>query len=298
MTAFYPHKAANELTTVLRMVGVAVFPVDVRTIALEISRQKFPDDPIIEIKGDRLPGFEGALTSAPPGKKGWGILYNSAVTSRGRINFTLGHEFGHYLLHREAYPGGFFCSTEDMNRWESEYAQRENEANAFASTLLMPFDDFRAQIDARVQPDFDLLGLCAGRYDVSLMAATLKWLQYTSCRSMLVVSCDGFILWARSSKPALKSGLYFKTRDRPPIEIPRNALAADRKALKGTSRVRELADDAWFNEACTEQVILSEQYDFTLSLLHFATDNGYNSEDLEESIDDVSGRLRNHAYAD
>lgn len=270
--------------------------MDVRTIALEISRQKFPDDPIVDIKGGRLPGFEGALTSAPRGKKGWGILYNSAVTSRGRINSTLGHEFGHYLMHREAYPDGFFCSTEDMNRWGSEYAQRENEANTFASTLLMPFDDFRAQIDGRARPDFDALGVCADRYEVSLMAATLKWLQYTSRRAMLVVSRDGFILWARSSKPALKSGLYFKTRDRPPIEIPRNALAADIKALNGTSLIRELADDAWFNEPCTEQVIVSEQYDFTLSLLHFATAKGYNSKDMDEPTDDAFDCMRSDTH--
>jgi Zn-dependent peptidase ImmA (M78 family) len=163
--------------------------------------------------GDVLPGFEGALSPAPVGKKGWGIFYNSAITSRGRINFTLGHEFGHYLLHREAYPNGFQCSSEDMGTWESEYAQRENEANIFAATLLMPFDDFRAQIDAKKRPGFDDLGACASRYDVSLIAATLRWLQYTSRRSILVVSRDGFVLWARSSQAALKSSIYFKTRD-------------------------------------------------------------------------------------
>ena len=269
MTKFYPHRTANELTTVLRAVGVAAFPVDVQMIALEISRDKYPDDPIVGIKGDNLPGFEGALTPAPPGKNGWGILYNSAITSRGRINFTLGHEFGHYLLHRKAYPNGFTCSTEDMARWESEYAQRENEANAFASTLLMPLDDFRVQIEPRECPDFDGLGSCADRYDVSLIAATLKWLQYTSRRAMLVVSRDGFILWARSSTSALKSGLYFKTRDRPPIEVPPRALAANLNTLSGSTGVCELDDDAWFRQPCTEDVILSEQYDFTLSLLHF-----------------------------
>lgn len=288
---FHPHKAAIELTKVLRAVGVAEFPVDVKTIALEISQQKHPDDPIIAIQGGNLPGFEGALTPAPPGKNGWGILYNNAVTSRGRINFTLGHEFGHYLLHRKAYPNGFNCSIEDLARWDSEFAQRENEANAFASTLLMPFDDFREQIDARKRPDFEELGHCADRYDVSLVAATLKWLQYTSCRSMLVVSRDGFILWARSSKPAFRSGLYFKTRDRDPIEVPRNALAASMTALEGSTGTRDLADDAWFKLPCTEHAILSEQYDFTLSLLHFG-DAEYDSADLEEPLEDTADRIR------
>lgn len=59
------------------------------------------------IRGDTLPGFEGASVPAPPGESGWGIIYNSAISSPGRIYFTLGHEFGHYLLHRIAYPKGF-----------------------------------------------------------------------------------------------------------------------------------------------------------------------------------------------
>lgn len=178
-----------------------------------------------------------------------------------------------------------------MARWESEYAQRESEANAFASTLLMPLDDFRRQIDKRANPAFDGLGACADRYDVSLIAATLKWLQYTSRRALLVVSRDGFILWARSSARALRSGLYFKTRDTPPIEIPAKSLAANIGGLKGSTGTRELEGDAWFGEPCTEHAILSGQYDFTLSLLHFADDD--RGDDLEEEpIDDTADRMR------
>lgn len=290
MTKYFPQRVANELTTVIRAAGGDEFPVDVRTIALDISREKYPEDPIVDIQGGNLPGFEGALAPAPQGKTGWGIVYNRAIASRGRINFTLGHEFGHYLLHRLDYPTGFTCSTEDLAKWESEFAQRENEANVFASTLLMPLDDFRAQIDPHVWPDFDLLGACATRYDVSLVAATLKWLQCTSRRAMLVVSRDGFILWSRSSASALKTGLYYKTRDRAPIEVPSRALAADPQSLSGSTGRRELADDAWFHQPCTEHVILSDLYDFTLSLLHFE-DADRRADPLDEETEDLSRAL-------
>ena len=136
----------------------------------------------------------------------------------------------------------------------------------------MPLDDFRAQIDDRTRPDFDELGTCSDRYDVSLIAATLRWLRYTMMSSMLVVSRDGFILWARSSNAAMKSKLYFKTRDKPPIELPDKSLAANTSVMNGATCYRELDGDAWFNLPCTEHVILSEQYDFTLSLLHFPDD--------------------------
>lgn len=291
MKRFYPHRTANEITVVLRAVGVADFPVDVRTVATEISKARYPDAPIAVIKGDILPGFEGALSPAPVGKKGWGIFFNSDIASRGRINFTLGHEFGHYLLHREAYPEGFQCSTEDLATWESEFGQRENEANAFAATLLMPLDDFRTQIGASLKPSFDDLSACAARYDVSLIAATLRWLQYTATRSMLVVSRDGFVLWARSSQSALRSGLYLKTRNRPPIEIPDKSLAANIRPLVDSCGVCELDHDVWLRQPCTEHVLLSEQYDFTLSLLHFPTAK-YLTEPLEEDIEDTADRMR------
>lgn len=291
MKKFYPQRTANDITAVLRAAGAADFPVDVRTVAMEISRAKYPDEQIAVVKGDVLPGFEGALSPAPPGKKGWGIFYNTGISSRGRINFTLGHEFGHYLLHREAYPEGFQCTTEDMATWASEYAQRENEANIFAATLLMPLDDFRAQIDDRQFPDFDVLGACADRYDVSLIAATLRWLQYTSRRCVLVVARDGFILWARSSQSAFKSGLYFKTRNRPPIPIPGKSLASKTSSITGSTGVSELDADVWLRQPCTEHVMVSKQYDFTLSLLHF-TDADYRPEAFEEPIEDVVDQMR------
>lgn len=36
----------------------------------------------------------------PQGKAAWSIVYNDALPVRGRINFVLAHEFGHYLRHR------------------------------------------------------------------------------------------------------------------------------------------------------------------------------------------------------
>ena len=68
------------------------------------------------------------------------------------------------------------------------------------------------------------------RYRVSLIAAVLRWLEYTNRRAVLVVSREGFILWARSSEPALKSGAFFRT-SAGPIEIPAGSLesAAARK---------------------------------------------------------------------
>ena len=228
-----PERWANDLSLILNAVlGPDRFPVNVPLVAKEFTANRYPDDPITLVKGDSLPGFDGALFRAPPGKKGWGIFYNSAITSAGRISFTLAHEFGHYLLHRLAHPNGFRCGEQDIVRWDSDYARLEQQANAFAANLLMPLDDFRRQIDARARADLDMISGCAERYRVSLIAAALRWLQYTNCRAVIVVSRDGYILWSRASEPALKSGAFFRT-SRGPIEVPAASLVARQDFLVG-----------------------------------------------------------------
>jgi hypothetical protein len=207
-----PTRWANDLSLLLNTVlGAERFPVNVPDVAREYSLQRYPDDAIAIVKGDRLPGFDGALFRAPAGKKGWGIFFNSGISSRGRVNFTLAHEFGHYLMHRLAHPNGIKCGDQDVVRWDSEYGQVEHQANVFAASLLMPLDDFRRQIDPRAKVDLDMIAHCADRYRVSLIAAVLRWLEYTEKRAVLVVSRDGFIMWARSSQAALKTGAFYRT---------------------------------------------------------------------------------------
>ena len=235
-------------------------------MAREFSAQRFAGDAITLVKGASLGKLDGALYQAPSGKSGWGIIYNDAIASKGRINFTLAHEFGHYLLHRLAHPNGIECGQQDMIRWDSAYREIEQQANGFAAGLLMPLNDFRVQIPAKAKPSLDDLAACSDRYGVSLIAATLRWLEYAERRSVLVVSRDGFILWARSSKSALKTGAYYRTANRAPVEVPPASLAAT-TGFGGGKLVAE-HDDVWFGEPSTELALVSDHYDFTISLVH------------------------------
>jgi len=268
MTAvFGPERWAIEITKLLNLVlGPEHFPIDVIQVAREYTAQRFPGDAITMAEGANLPGFDGALYPAPAGKTGWGIVYNNALASPGRINFTLAHEFGHYLLHRLAYPNGIRCGEQDVVRWDSAYGQIEHQANRFAANLLMPLDDFRRQIDARAKVDIDVISYCAERYRVSLIAAILRWLTYTERRAVLVVSRDGFVLWSRSSDTALKTGAFFRTSGAP-VEIPAAFLAAIRDQLADGRTGVLHGPGVWFGEEVREMTIFSEQYDFTITLL-------------------------------
>jgi hypothetical protein len=265
--AFSPERWAYEITHLLNAAfGSERFPIDIPDIAKQYAAQKFPDDPLISVKGDNLPTFDGALFRAPAGRKGWGIIYNDRIRSQGRINFTLAHEFGHYLLHRHAYPNGFYCGQQDLVRWDSEYGQVEHQANVFAANFLMPLDDFRRQIPASAKIDLDMIAHCADRYRVSLIAATLRWLSYTAKRAVLVVSRDGFILWARSSDAALKTGAFFRT-SAGPIEIPAASLPVRQDLLIDGRASVDHDRGVWFREPVREMTVLAEQYDFAISLL-------------------------------
>lgn len=285
-----PVRWAIDLSVLLnKVLGLDRFPVDVPAVAQEYSLKRFPDDPISLVVGENLPGFDGALHRAPAGKKGWGILFNSRIASKGRINFTLAHEFGHYLMHREDYPKGLRCGEQDVVRWDSEYGQVEHQANLFAANLLMPFDDYRRQIDAKAKVDLDMIAHCADRYSVSLIAAILRWLEYTERRAVLVVSRDGYILWARSSDRALKTGAFFRT-SAVPIEIPSLSLAARQDKLVDGKVGVELPAGVWFREPVREMTVFAEQYDFAVTLLLLENETRSFADAAREP--DVFDRLR------
>lgn len=282
-----PVRWAIDLSIVLNAaMGPDRFPVDVTNFAKDYSQARYPDDPISLVKGDALPGFDGALRKAPPGKKGWGILYNSAIASVGRVNFTLAHEFGHYLLHRKAYPQGFQCGQQDVVRWDSEYGQVEYQANVFAANFLMPLDDYRRQIAADEDVDLEKIAHCADRYKVSLIAAALRWLEFTQRRAVLVVSRDGYILWARSSEKALKSGAFFRTSGQP-VEIPSESLAARQDMLIDGRFGIDHGPSVWLRDPVREMTIFPEKYDFVVSLLMLPNETRpfFDAEPVEDTFD-------------
>jgi hypothetical protein len=259
----------SKLVKVLQDVhGLERFPIRVADIAREYSSNVFPDAPISLVEGRSLGSkFEGALIPRPDSSGEWGIFYNSDIRSPGRINFTLGHELGHYLLHRQLSGDPNCCAKSDMWVWDSEYGKMEAEANQFASYLLMPLDDFRQQTSGLSRPcveDFDPI---RRRYDVSLTAAILKWLSITDQRAMIVKSLDGFIDWSWSSKPLLRSGVFFRAKQKV-IPVPEGALARREFDPLVSTKGETIKAGIWADfEEVFESVVHSDHYDMVISLL-------------------------------
>jgi hypothetical protein len=270
----FGHKRwATELSQLLRAVlGNERFPIDVEKLAMEVSTARFPKDPLKAIKGGRLPGFEGALYPLGSPREGWAIIYNNRSVSPGRARFTIGHEFGHYLAHRQLLPDGIEC--DDKVVIQREGIGIEKEADEFAAYLLMPFDDFRGRLSASDKPGIDEISACAERYGVSLIAATLRWLEYTDRRAVFVVSRDGGAIWSKSSDAAFRSGRFIRTAKQT-FMLPSASFVA-RGVFDGAGRAAGThPPGVWFPEETEELSVRSDRYDLTLTLLHLPKEYRY-----------------------
>jgi Zn-dependent peptidase ImmA (M78 family) len=263
-------KEANRLTHILDALatgsGGARFPVQVKDLALGCADLNKWKDPITKVEAANIRGFEGALHPSDDRKR-WLLLYNASIRSPGRIRFTQAHELGHYILHRMKHES-FDCTEHDMLSWLAVDQDIEAEADEFASYLLMPLNDFRAQVTSKV--DLDVMGHCAERYGVSLTAAILKWLSYTDEKAIVVMSRDGYMKWASSSQPALKAGAFFRTRSNV-IPIPTGSITAD-DAIASERGGVDVPAMSWFPHAEPEQhlremKLYSEHYDSVVTLL-------------------------------
>jgi Zn-dependent peptidase ImmA (M78 family) len=113
------------------------------------------------LKEDLLPYERGSLENAPSygSATGWVIKVNERDEPE-KINFTVGHELGHFVLHSQqladagALDGRINRNTQDamhpFQYLDERDKQMEAEANLFAATLLMPPNLFK--------PAFDRLG--------------------------------------------------------------------------------------------------------------------------------------------
>lgn len=285
-----PHKEAGRITQMLDAVlGADRFdraPVDMAALALEYSAKVAPDEAIEKIVEADIPGCVGALVCSEEKPRKWAVMYDKGQSARRRA-FTIGHEFGHYILHRQSietdprYKLGIYCDEEAITQRDG--VGIEKEADIFAADLLMPFHDFRVQLPAKATPNFEILSGLAKRYGVSLAAATLRWLEYTETRAMLIVSNEGFAHWAKSSKAAFRSGRFLRTKNTV-SELPSLATAVSRDFTDETKAGIPQSAGVWFPESAVEMCIRSDRYDVEYTLLHFEKDRAWSHEE-ETTLD-------------
>jgi len=181
MTEIHPaKKAALDLFKAFSL-GRSIndlYPVDCEFIAKNLG---------IEVIGESMgDDFQACLYLSGKVKA---IIYNSAVSVVGRLNFTIGHELGHYCLHRNL--GDRKCTLDDLDNIGSTppHGQDiEREANLFAANLLMPPSDFRSHLIGSTA-DIELITALSARYGTSILA-TLYRLKELSAKPIAIMMVD------------------------------------------------------------------------------------------------------------
>lgn len=265
-----PIKEAARLTQLLDAAyGADRFDntqIDLANLALEYSRQINPLEPIEKVSSLSMNGCDGALYPSETEPRTWGIVYNNRL-SGGRKNFTIAHELGHYLVHRHKSPNnGFECTEANIDQGIG--LNFEKEADTFAAYLLMPFNDFRNHIPAKEYVTFEKIIRASERYGASITATILRWLEYTEVRAIMIVSNEGFINWAKSSKSAYKSRIYYKTVNNMNV-LPTQSLAVSGDFTQNNILMQDQPRDIWFNQPCLETSFRDNIYDREITILQF-----------------------------
>ena len=161
-----PFKAAATIIKWLDAIGELTLPIN-----LDLVRQMLPTTPfgkgavLLEPAPVTWGSSEGALVRNPNNPNEWGIFYNAKARPE-RQRFTLAHELGHFVLHRDSHAS-FNCDKESIYTGADTLKQIEREADEFASNLLMPGDLLRQRITGK-WINFHLLGDLAKEFGVSL----------------------------------------------------------------------------------------------------------------------------------
>ena len=199
-------------------------------IDLEIVRQMLPDTPygagVREIKTPMALGIdscEGMLVCNPKDATEWGIFFNGKA-SYERQRFTIAHELGHFILHRNQRPS-FSCDKESVYSGADNMRAIEREADDFASNLLMPGDLLRDWISSQ-RIDLHVLSAIAQRFEVSFEALCIRFIKFTPQRAILVYWDNGFVKYEWRSSSAVRTRARIR-RNGDPAEPPPGTLVAD-----------------------------------------------------------------------
>ncbi|MEA1053618.1 ImmA/IrrE family metallo-endopeptidase, partial [Lamprobacter modestohalophilus] len=213
----------------LEAIGELTLPID-----LDRVRQLLPTTPFGQGALLREPApltwgrSEGALVRNPEHPAEWGIFYNANARPE-RQRFTIAHELGHFVLHRDL-QRRFDCDQESVYSGIDTLKQIEREADDFASTLLMPAHRLRERIE-RQRIDVQLLSELAREFGVSLEAMCIRVAKLTEQRLVLVYWDYGFMKYQWRSRSAIRTRVRLHRTD-DPQEPFAETLAADEAVVQ------------------------------------------------------------------
>lgn len=105
------------------------------------------------------------------------ITVEQNIQYPARTRFSVGHELGHFLLHKGR-QNNFLCNPKDMQDWFASEAQKqlEVEANEFSIEFLMPHD-FALPMIKKQKPSWSAIEELAETFQMSLSASIKRFIE-------------------------------------------------------------------------------------------------------------------------
>lgn len=189
----------------------------------------------IEVIYRPLTGADAHLVRV--GEKG-GVTINANIPEIGRQRFALAHELGHWVLHRGR-TQVFLCTNENLRDYRS--SAEEAEANAFAAALLLPMAMMPPEYE-RAAPSIAVIAAMAAHFNVTLMAAALRYVSKFAQPVMVVFSREGRIAWWRRNDGLRGHGYFEKAQ----ALSPRAAASAVAATGSPSGEMQPVAWEVWF----------------------------------------------------
>lgn len=229
-----------------------------KAAARKILKQYFISDPqklnledilageLIYLEESNLNGESGRIVF----NERCGIMrIDSTIKEVGQRRTVIAHELGHFKLHQNKLKG---CTKLELLTHQKNKPQ-ENEANVFASELLMPEEWIRDFMRGK-KPDRYLLTRFCEYFNVSISSAALRISLLDVFPVAVIMSKDGIVQWCSISK-----SFHFKWI---PVgyKVNSNSYAYDLfqvmnqrvngvyADVSGDSGFEEVLADAWFWE--------------------------------------------------
>jgi len=216
----------------------------------------------------------------------FGIQYSRSLPNEGFIRFTVAHELGHYFI--PGHAERLFANGDGMHKSRGELASSdrlERQADFFASSLLMPADQFGKAI-WRVDLGLDGIVHLADLFGTSLTATAINYAKYADVPLAIIVSnakAIEYCIMSESLKSIPSLGWAKKgdplSRTTATYQLNERVTAGER-----CDRRDGVCDlDDWFEGApeveMTEEVLRLGGYGKTLTVI-------YTDEDLDELLAD------------
>lgn len=176
------------------------------------------------------------------------IVINDEIEFQSRRDFTIAHELGHYLMHRDSlihHADTMTTMSWFNNTLKEQILIQEYQANTFAAEILLPTSIFKLEISKKkFSPE--LIKIVADKFKVSQSSVLFRFVEYGNHPLCVFYSKDNKVRFWKKSQDFL-----YKIKECTKIPPPSDSVAAeffdDGTFYTGKNAKQEIVKSVWLD---------------------------------------------------